>query len=90
MEPGDEVIAFGAVLRPYAACIAMAGGTRVPVTLRPHDGSFRLDLDELRAAVTDRTRLPPDQHPAPTRPAPSSPARNSPPSPNSRWNAICW
>ncbi|WP_159045568.1 aminotransferase class I/II-fold pyridoxal phosphate-dependent enzyme, partial [Streptomyces puniciscabiei] len=32
-------------------------GTRVPVTLRPHEGSFRLDLDELRAAVTDRTRL---------------------------------
>jgi N-succinyldiaminopimelate aminotransferase len=29
----------------------------VPVTLRPHDGSFRLDLDELRAAVTPRTRL---------------------------------
>jgi N-succinyldiaminopimelate aminotransferase len=35
----------------------MAGGKRVPVTLRPHEGSFRLDLDELRAAVTDRTRL---------------------------------
>jgi N-succinyldiaminopimelate aminotransferase len=35
----------------------MAGGTRVPVTLRPGDGSFRLDLDELRDAVTDRTRL---------------------------------
>jgi len=35
----------------------LAGGTRVPVTLRPGDGSFRLDLDELRDAVTDRTRL---------------------------------
>jgi N-succinyldiaminopimelate aminotransferase len=29
----------------------------VPVTLRPHEGAFRLDLDELRDAVTDRTRL---------------------------------
>ncbi|WP_142153928.1 pyridoxal phosphate-dependent aminotransferase [Streptomyces sp. SLBN-31] len=57
LEPGDEVIAFEPYYDSYAACIAMAGGTRVPVTLRPHEGSFRLDLDELRAAVTDRTRL---------------------------------
>ena len=39
----------------YAACIAMAGGRRVPVTLRAPD--FRLDLDELRAAVTPRTKV---------------------------------
>ncbi|WP_409470711.1 pyridoxal phosphate-dependent aminotransferase [Streptomyces sp. HC307] len=60
VEPGDEVIAFEPYYDSYAACIAMAGGTRVPVTLRPHFGesaSFRLDLDELRDAVTDRTRL---------------------------------
>lgn len=57
LEPGDEVIALEPYYDSYAACIAMAGGTRVPVTLRPHDGSFRLDLDELRDAVTDRTRL---------------------------------
>ncbi|MET9377785.1 pyridoxal phosphate-dependent aminotransferase [Streptomyces sp. NPDC002992] len=57
LEPGDEVIALEPYYDSYAACIAMAGGTRVPVTLRPHDGAFRLDLDELRAAVTDRTRL---------------------------------
>ncbi|MFF0080092.1 pyridoxal phosphate-dependent aminotransferase [Streptomyces canus] len=57
VEPGDEVVAFEPYYDSYAACIAMAGGTRVPVTLRPHDGRFRLDLDELRAAVTDRTRL---------------------------------
>ncbi|MFI7408576.1 pyridoxal phosphate-dependent aminotransferase [Streptomyces sp. NPDC049627] len=57
LEPGDEVIAFEPYYDSYAACIAMAGGTRVPVTLRPHEGRFRLDLDELRAAVTDRTRL---------------------------------
>ncbi|MFI9151041.1 pyridoxal phosphate-dependent aminotransferase [Streptomyces sp. NPDC053367] len=57
VEPGDEVVALEPYYDSYAACIAMAGGTRVPVTLRPHEGAFRLDLDELRAAVTDRTRL---------------------------------
>ncbi|WP_185012260.1 pyridoxal phosphate-dependent aminotransferase [Streptomyces sp. AK010] len=59
VEPGDEVIAFEPYYDSYAACIAMAGGRRVPVTLRAHEdeGRFRLDLDELRDAVTDRTRL---------------------------------
>ncbi|MGV9888712.1 pyridoxal phosphate-dependent aminotransferase [Streptomyces sp. NPDC003395] len=59
VEPGDEVVALEPYYDSYAACIAMAGGTRVPVTLRarPDEGAFRLDLDELRDAVTDRTRL---------------------------------
>ncbi|MFI9247167.1 pyridoxal phosphate-dependent aminotransferase [Streptomyces sp. NPDC053086] len=57
VEPGDEVVALEPYYDSYAASIAMAGGRRVPVTLRPHEGSFRLDLDELRGAVTDRTRL---------------------------------
>ncbi len=57
VEPGDEVIALEPYYDSYAACVAMAGGTRVPVTLRPHEGAYVLDLDELRAAVTDRTRL---------------------------------
>ncbi|WP_433857120.1 pyridoxal phosphate-dependent aminotransferase [Streptomyces kronopolitis] len=59
LEPDDEVIALEPYYDSYAACIAMAGGRRVPVTLRPDPeaGSYRLDLDELRDAVTDRTRL---------------------------------
>ncbi|SFM02049.1 pyridoxal phosphate-dependent aminotransferase [Streptomyces pini] len=60
LEPGDEVIALEPYYDSYAACVAMAGGTRVPVTLRPSPGpgsAYRLDLDELRDAVTDRTRL---------------------------------
>ncbi|MFK0282414.1 pyridoxal phosphate-dependent aminotransferase [Streptomyces sp. NPDC090499] len=57
VEPGDEVVALEPYYDSYAASIAMAGGTRVPVTLRPDAGAFRLDLDELRAAVTPRTRL---------------------------------
>ncbi|MFI6563774.1 pyridoxal phosphate-dependent aminotransferase [Streptomyces sp. NPDC050534] len=57
LEPGDEVIALEPYYDSYAASIAMAGGTRVPVTLHPHEGAFRLDLDELHAAVSGRTRL---------------------------------
>ncbi|MFJ4874118.1 pyridoxal phosphate-dependent aminotransferase [Streptomyces sp. NPDC088745] len=57
LEPGDEVIALEPYYDSYAACIAMAGGRRVPVQLRPEDGAYRLDLDELRDAVTPRTRL---------------------------------
>ncbi|WP_078888845.1 pyridoxal phosphate-dependent aminotransferase [Streptomyces sclerotialus] len=67
LEPGDEVIALEPYYDSYAACIAMAGATRVPVTLRATvedspggaaaQGYYRLDLDELRDAVTDRTRL---------------------------------
>src|ERR1700693_2717144 len=55
VEPGDELIAFEPYYDSYAANIAMAGGVRVPVTLRPPD--FRPDLDELAKAVTTRTRL---------------------------------
>jgi N-succinyldiaminopimelate aminotransferase len=54
-EPGDEVVAFEPYYDSYAACIAMAGGVRRPVTLRPP--SFLPDPDEIRAAVGPRTRL---------------------------------
>ena len=39
----------------YVAMLQMVGAVRRPVTLRAPD--FRLDPDELRAAVTDRTRF---------------------------------
>ncbi|MET9020798.1 pyridoxal phosphate-dependent aminotransferase [Actinopolymorpha sp. NPDC004070] len=55
VEPGDEVVALEPYYDSYAAGIAMAGGRRVPVTLRAPD--FRLDVDALRAAVTSRTKL---------------------------------
>ena len=55
VEPGDEVIAFEPFYDSYAANIAMAGGTRVGLTLRPP--AFRPDLDELKAKITARTRL---------------------------------
>ncbi|MFJ9184868.1 pyridoxal phosphate-dependent aminotransferase [Streptomyces anulatus] len=55
LEPGDEVIAFEPYYDSYAACIAMTGAKRVPLTLRAPD--FRPDLDELRTLITPRTRL---------------------------------
>lgn len=54
-ETGDEVVTFEPYYDSYAAGIAMAGAHRKTVTLRPPAYSF--DPDELRAAVTDRTRL---------------------------------
>lgn len=55
VEPGDEVIALEPYYDSYSAGIAFAGGRRVPVTLRAPD--YRLDVDELRAAVTPRTKV---------------------------------
>ncbi len=55
LEPGDEVIALEPYYDSYAACIAMAGARRVPVTLRPP--LFRPDLDAMRDAITSRTRI---------------------------------
>ncbi|HCB06082.1 MAG TPA: pyridoxal phosphate-dependent aminotransferase [Nocardioides sp.] len=55
VEPGDEVVVLEPYYDSYLAMIQMAGGVRRPVTLREPD--FRLDVDALRAAVTDRTRF---------------------------------
>lgn len=56
-ETGDEVVVFEPYYDSYAAIISLAGAVRRPVTLRPEDGRFTFDPDELRAAVTPRTRL---------------------------------
>ncbi|RSN10280.1 putative succinyldiaminopimelate transaminase DapC [Nonomuraea sp. WAC 01424] len=55
-EPGDEVIAFEPYYDSYAASIALAQARLAAVTLRPVNGRFTFDPDELRAAVTPRTR----------------------------------
>ncbi|MFC4784444.1 pyridoxal phosphate-dependent aminotransferase [Nocardioides sp. MAHUQ-72] len=55
VDPGDEVVVLEPYYDSYVAMIQMAGGVRRPVTLRAPD--YRLDPDELRAAVTPRTRL---------------------------------
>ncbi len=55
LEPGHEVLVFEPLYDSYAASIAMAGGVRRVVTLRPPDWSF--DPDALDAAITPRTKL---------------------------------
>jgi N-succinyldiaminopimelate aminotransferase len=55
LDEGDEIVVLEPYYDSYVAMIQMAGGVRRPVTLRAPD--FRLDADELRAAVTSRTRF---------------------------------
>ncbi|NQX12843.1 aminotransferase class I/II-fold pyridoxal phosphate-dependent enzyme [Microbacteriaceae bacterium VKM Ac-2855] len=55
VEPGDEVVTFTPHYDAYGALIALAGGRHVTVRLRLPD--FSVDHDELRAAVSDRTRI---------------------------------
>ena len=54
-EAGDDVVTFEPYYDSYAACIALAGAYRRVVQLRAPDFSF--DADELRAAITPRTRV---------------------------------
>jgi len=54
VDPGDGVVVLEPYYDSYVAMIQMAGGVRQPVTLRAPD--FRLDVDELRAAITPSTR----------------------------------
>lgn len=55
VDPGDEVVVLEPYYDSYRAMIQFAGGVRRPVTLRAPD--FRLDPDELRAAVGPRTKV---------------------------------
>ncbi|NNC81863.1 MAG: pyridoxal phosphate-dependent aminotransferase [Acidimicrobiales bacterium] len=52
---GDEVIVFEPTYDSYAATIAMAGATLVPVILEAP--AYELDVDALRGAVTPNSRL---------------------------------
>lgn len=54
--PGDEVLYPDPGFPIYPSVAALTGATPVPLRLRPERG-FRLDPDELRARLTDRTRL---------------------------------
>jgi N-succinyldiaminopimelate aminotransferase len=54
-ERGDEVVTLEPFYDAYGAVIALSGATHVTVGL--HAPAFLPDHDELRAAVTDRTRI---------------------------------
>ena len=55
VEAGDEVVTFEPFYDSYAAVIGLAGARHVTVPLRAP--AFRPDPDDLRRAVSDRTRL---------------------------------
>jgi N-succinyldiaminopimelate aminotransferase len=57
VDAGDEVVTFEPYYDSYAACIALAGAQRRVVTLRRDGAGWAFDPDELRRAITDRTRL---------------------------------
>jgi N-succinyldiaminopimelate aminotransferase len=54
-DPGDEVVVLEPYYDSYAACIAFAGATRRPVTLRPP--GFSVHGEALRAAIGPRARV---------------------------------
>jgi N-succinyldiaminopimelate aminotransferase len=56
-EPGDEVLVIEPYYDSYAASVALAGAVRRTVALRREADRFRLDIDDLRAAITPRSRL---------------------------------
>jgi N-succinyldiaminopimelate aminotransferase len=55
VSPGDEIITFEPFYDSYFADVAIAGGTLKCVTLRKPD--FAFDPDELKKAVTPKTRM---------------------------------
>ncbi len=56
LEPGDEVIIPSPAFPTYASIAGMLDARVVPLPLR-EEQRFTLDLDALRARITDRTRL---------------------------------
>jgi methionine aminotransferase len=55
VHPGDEVLLFQPAYDSYAPAVQLSGGTPVFVTLRGPD--YRVDWDDVRRAVTARTRV---------------------------------
>jgi N-succinyldiaminopimelate aminotransferase len=55
VNPGDEVIVLEPFYDSYVASIKMAGGIPVPVTM--HAPNFDIDVKELKAAITPRTKM---------------------------------
>lgn len=53
VNPGDEVIVFDPYFVMYPNLVALAGGVTVLVETYP---DFRIDLERVRAAMTDRTK----------------------------------
>lgn len=54
LNPGDEVIAFDPAFVAYRPMIELAGGVPVWIDTYP---SFQLDVDQVKAAITPRTKM---------------------------------
>ena len=57
VEPGQEVIVLEPYYDAYIAAIALADATRIPVPLKESGNSWDIDVDAVRAAVTDKTAM---------------------------------
>ena len=58
LDAGDVVVVFEPMYDSYQACIALAGARAVPVLLAPDtEGRYVFDPADLRAAVSERTKL---------------------------------
>lgn len=56
LDPGDEMVYADPAYPAYASCASYLGAKAVPVPLLERTG-FRLDLDELAARISPRTKL---------------------------------
>ncbi len=54
VNPGDEVIVFDPYFVMYPALVKLVGGIPVIIDTYP---DFRIDIDKVRAAITDKTKL---------------------------------
>ena len=54
VNPGDEVLVFDPYFVMYKHLATLAGGKTVPVDTYP---DFKIDLDRVRAAITERTKV---------------------------------
>lgn len=54
VDPGDEVIIFDPYFVMYPPLVQLVGGTPIIIDTYP---DFRIDVDKVRAAITDKTKL---------------------------------
>ena len=57
VEPGQEVIVLEPYYDAYIAAVALADATRVPVPLKESGNGWDIDVDAVRAAITDKTAM---------------------------------
>ncbi len=56
VDPGDEVVYPNPAYPIYESVVNLVGGKPVPIHLR-EENDFRLDADELKAAITPKTKM---------------------------------